>query len=193
MVTWQEGADSFIEALADKSSVPGGGSASALSGAMGAALMLMAAGVSIKRKAATQEDKDFLVPYIDQITKYKEELKHLTKEDAAAYLEVITLKKQPASAEQVQLLTKAQIKAAEVPLITAQKVQDLLEITAKIEGKIAKIIVSDLLCARALLLAALQCCAENIKTNLPYVADENLKNKLTVKYNEIISICQRKH
>ena len=192
MVTWQEGADGFIEALADKSSVPGGGSAAALSGAMGAALMLMAAGVTVKRKAATQEDKDFLTPYINTITDYKNELKHLTKEDAAAYLEVITLKKQPASAEQEKALAKAQIRAAEVPAITAQKVQDLLKITDKIEGKIAKIIVSDLLCARVLLFAALECCGENIKTNLPYVTDENLKNKLTVKYNEIIALCRRK-
>lgn len=192
MVTWQEGADSFIEALADKSSVPGGGSAAALSGAMGAALMLMAAGVTVKRKATPQEDKDFLTPYLNAIENYKNDLKHLTKEDAAAYLEVITFKKQPVNAEQEKALAQAQIRAAEVPAITAGKIQELLKITDKIEGKIAKIIVSDLLCARALLFAALECCGENIKTNLPYVTDENLKDKLTVKYNEIITLCRRK-
>jgi len=192
MVTWQEGADSFIEALADKSSVPGGGSAAALSGAMGAALMLMAAWVTVKRKATPQEDKDFLTPYLSTIENYKNELKHLTKEDAAAYLEVITLKKQPQNAEQEKALAQAQIRAAEVPAITAEKIQELIKITDKIEGKIAKIIVSDLLCARALLFAALECCGENIKTNVPYVTDENLKNKLTVKYNEIITLCRRK-
>lgn len=192
MVNWQEGADSFIEALADKSSVPGGGSAAALSGAMGAALMMMAAGVTVKRKATPQEDRDFLIYYLSKIEDHKNEFKYLTKEDANAYLEVITIKKQPVSAEQKKALAKAQIKAAEIPAITAQKIQDLLEITEKIEGKIAKIIVSDLLCARVLLFAALQCCAENIKTNLPYVTDEDFKNKLTVKYNEITALCQRK-
>jgi len=192
MVTWQEGADSFIEALADKSSVPGGGSAAALSGAMGAALMLMAAGVTVKRKATPQEDKDLLTPYLNAIENYKNDLKHLTKEDATAYLEVITIKKQPASAEQEKALAQAQIRAAEVPAITAGKIQELLKITDKIEGKIAKIIVSDLLCARALLFAALECCGENIKTNLPYVTDENLRNKLATKYNEIITLCRRK-
>ena len=192
MVTWQEGADCFIEALADKSSVPGGGSAAALSAAMGAALMMMAAGVTVKRKATPQEDKDFLTPYLAKIEAYKNEFKHLTKEDAAAYLEVITLKKQAPSAEQEKALAKAQIRAAEVPAITAQKAQGLLKIVAEIEGKIAKIIVSDLLCARALLFTALECCGENIKTNLPYVSDENLKNKLTAKYKEITALCKQR-
>ena len=190
MVTWQEGANCFIDALADKSSVPGGGSAAALNGAMGSALMLMAAGVTVKRKATPQADKDFLTPYISKIENYKNEFKHLTAEDAAAYLEVINLKKQPdISAEK---LAKAQIKAAEIPLITAQKAQELLKITDTIENKIATIIVSDLLCAKVLIIACLQCCAENIKANLPYVSDDNLKQKLNKELDNIIALCRQK-
>ena len=187
MVTWQEGANCFIDALADKSSVPGGGSAAALNGAMGAALMLMAAGVTIKRKATPQADKDFLMPYIAKIENYKNEFKHLTAEDAAAYLEVINLKKQNADEAE---LAKAQIKAAEIPLITAQKAEELLEIVEKVENKIAKIIVSDALCAKILLNACLKCSAENIKTNLPYVADENLKQELNKELNKITELCR---
>ena len=189
MVNWQEGANCFIDALADKSSVPGGGSAAAYTAAMGAGLLLMAAGVTIKRKATPQADKDFLTPYVDEIIKYKNDFKNLTAEDAAAYLEVINLKKQNADAAQ---LNKAQIRAAEVPLITAQKAQELLKIIEKVENKIAKIILSDTLCARVLLIAALKCCAENIKTNLPYVTDENLKNKLSKACDEIDNLCRQK-
>ena len=175
MVTWQDGANCFIEALADKNSVPGGGSAAAFTAAMGAGLLLMAVGVTIKRKATPQADKDFLTPYIEEISKYKNDFKTLTAEDAAAYLEVINLKKQAAGAEK---LAGVQSHAAEVPLITAQKIQELLKIIDNIENKIDKIIVSDALCAKALLAAALNCCKENIKANLPYVDDDNLKNKL---------------
>lgn len=190
MVTWQEGANSFIDALADKSSVPGGGSAAAFSAAMGAALLMMSVGVTIKRKATPQADKNFLTPYLDALEQYKQDFKKLTEEDAAAYLEVIKIKKQPASAEQEIALAKAQIKAAEIPALTAQKIQDLLKIIAEIENKIATIIVSDLLCARVLLFAGLKCCAENIKTNLPYVADEKFKNKLQAEL-EKINLCQQ--
>ncbi len=188
MVTWQKGAKCFVDALADKSSVPGGGSAAAFSAAMGSALLLMAIGVTLKRKATLQEDKDFLTPYVDQIAEYKNDFKNLTVEDAAAYHEVINLKKQIPVDE--SKLAKAQIKAAEIPLLTAQKAQELLKIAEKIESKIAKIIVSDALCAKALLLASLKCCSENIKTNLPYVTDANLKNKLSQAYNEINNLCQ---
>ena len=190
MVTWQEGANCFIDALADKSSVPGGGSAAALNAAMGAALTLMSVGVTIKRKATSQADKDFLTPYVAKIENYRNDFKNLTAEDAAAYLEVINLKKQiNIDAEK---LAKAQIYAAEVPLITAQKVQELLKIIGEIEGKIAKIIVSDILCAHILLIAALKCCGENIKTNLPYVTDENLKIKLNQSCKEIDKLCHQK-
>ena len=190
MVNWQEGANCFIDALADKNSVPGGGSAAALNAAMGAALILMAAGVTIKRKATPQADKDFLTPYLKTVENYKNELKSLTAEDAAAYLEVIRLKKQTTVDE--TKLAKAQIRAAEIPAITAQKAQELLKIIKEIENKIAKIIVSDILCAKALLIASLKCCAENIKTNLPYVTDENLKSKLNEIYNKIDNLCRQK-
>ena len=190
MVTWQEGANSFVDALADKNSVPGGGSAAAFTAAMGAALMLMAAGVTIKRKATPQVDKDFLTSYLKTIENYRNELKNLTEEDATAYLEVINLKKQANIDE--DKLVKAQIKAAEIPAVTAHKTQELLKILEEIEGKIAKIIVSDILCAKVLLVAALKCCNENIKTNLPYVKDENLKNKLSKTYNEIDNLCRQK-
>ncbi|MBO4708084.1 MAG: cyclodeaminase/cyclohydrolase family protein [Elusimicrobiaceae bacterium] len=190
MVTWQEGANCFIDALADKNSVPGGGSAAALNAAMGAALILMSAGVTIKRKATPQADKDFLAPYLKTVENYKNELKKLTAEDAAAYLEVISLKKQANIDE--KRLAKAQIKAAEIPGMTAQKAQELLKIIDIVESKIAKIIASDILCAKALLVASLKCCAENIKTNLPYIVDENLKNKLSKVYNEITDLCRSK-
>ena len=190
MVTWQEGANCFIDALADKNSDPGGGSAAAFSAAMGAGLLLMAVGVTIKRKATSQADKDFLMPYVDRILKYKNDFKNLTAEDAAAYLEVINLKKQ-AKIDEVKL-AKAQICAAEVPLITAQKAEEFLKIIDETEGKIAKIILSDALCARALLIAAIKCCGENIKTNLPYITDENLKNKLNQAYNKIENLCRQK-
>ena len=190
MVNWQEGANCFIDALADKSSVPGGGSAAAFSAAMGASLLLMAIGVTLKRKVTAQADKDFLAPYIDIISKYKDDFKNLTAEDASAYLEVINLKKQ-IPLDEVKL-AKAQIHAAEVPLITAQRAEELLKIISEIEGKIAKIILSDALCAKTLLIASLKCCQENIKTNLPYITDENLKNKLNQAYNEIDNLCRKK-
>lgn len=190
MVNWQEGANCFIEALANKNSVPGGGSAAAFVAAMGAALTLMAVGVTIKRKATPQADKDFLTPYIAKIENYKNDFKNLTTKDAAAYLEVINLKKQIPVDE--KKLAAAQIKAAEIPLITAQKAQELLKIIDEIENKIAKIIFSDVLCARALLVATLKCCGENIKTNLPYVVDESLKSKLQNACNEIDNLCRNK-
>ncbi len=189
MVTWQESANCFIEALADKSSVPGGGSAAALNGAMGAALTLMAMGVTIKRKATPQADKDFLMLYISKIETYKDDFKNLTAEDAAAYLEVINLKKQP-NADAVKL-AKAQTNAAEIPLITAQKALELLQIIDVIKNKISTIIISDILCAKALLVACLKCCGENIKANLPYVEDENLKQKLTLHLDKIINLCRQ--
>ena len=190
MVNWQEGANCFIDALADKNSVPGGGSAAAFSAAMGAALILMAIGVTIKRKATPQADKDFLTPYLKTVETYKNDFKKLTEEDADAYLAVINLKKQTEIDE--AKLAKAQIHAAEIPAITAQKAQELMKIIEKVEKKIAKIIVSDALCAKILLIASLKCCAENIKTNLPYVTDENLKNRLGKTCDEIDNLCRQK-
>lgn len=191
MVNWQEGSDSFIDALSSAVSVPGGGSAAAVCGAMGTALLMMAGGVTIKKISTPEEDKKILSQFMDSLLENREILKNLAKEDSASFLRVLQARKMPHGKEREQAIADAMILAAEVPLKTAERIKDVLEISKQIGNKIAKIIASDLYCANDILLSGLRCCKYNIETNIPYLPEGEFKDILEKELEDISNLLNK--
>src|SRR5690348_578169 len=78
----------FLAALQSPEPTPGGGSAAALAGAMGASLLAMVAGLP-KSKAATAEDAARLAAAGQRSTALAAELKTLVDRDSEAYRQVM--------------------------------------------------------------------------------------------------------
>ena len=76
--------DGFTQALADKVSVPGGGGAAALAGALAAALGSMAANFTIGKKKYAMYEED-LKDIISNTAKMRQKLLDLIDEDAKAF------------------------------------------------------------------------------------------------------------
>ena len=88
----------WLEALRSPEPTPGGGSAAALAGAMGASLLAMVAGLP-KSRGATAEDAARLAAAGTRCAALAEELKTLVDRDSAAYAQVMAAYRRPKSTD----------------------------------------------------------------------------------------------
>ena len=161
----------YLEALASTRAVPGGGSAAALAAAMGAALVSMVAKLSA-RKAKTSEDRsalDALVPLLDAL---RDRFADLSQEDIEAYQQVVEARKAGAPAAEIE---QAYEGAAEVPLQTAEAVDECLALAAKVSARAWEMTASDLAVGSELLQTAMGGALGNVAINLPELHGERAR------------------
>jgi len=170
----------LVERLATSDPVPGGGSAAALAGAMGAALVGMVVELSTGRPAA-EAHEDALAEIGAAAATARTELLRLAELDAAAYDAVVRARRLPHESDEERGARDARLAAAvreatRVPLETARvaaQVFGLAELLAPIGNRNA---VSDVGVAALLAATALRGAALNVEINLPYLAaDEALR------------------
>src|SRR5207302_934186 len=106
----------FSDDLASDAAVPGGGSAAAYAGAMGAALAAMVARITAK-KGGPSDGPDFL----DEMDRLRSELLRLVDADSAAYASVAEALRLPRTTDEekrarTERLQTALVAASEVPL-----------------------------------------------------------------------------
>lgn len=189
-INWQNGAESFIDAVSSANPTPGGGAAAAVSAATGCALAMMAVAVTMKMKATSEEDKKLLNSYLDELIVLRDELKESALADAKAYEDVVRAKKLPVGSKEREGDLKQALKTSSlVPFNTAKLAVEVLEKTNLAEVKTAKVIMSDIYCAKIILKAAIACCAENIKANMPYIAEEEFKEEMQKNLNFLSKFC----
>jgi formiminotetrahydrofolate cyclodeaminase len=101
----------LLSAIRSSSPTPGGGSAAALTGAMGASLLAMVAGLP-KNRAATEEDAQRLRAAGERCTVLATELERLVDVDSAAYELVMAAYKRPKVTDEDKTARTAAIQAA---------------------------------------------------------------------------------
>ena len=165
----------FISELATDSAAPGGGSAAALAGCLGAALTKMVCNLSLdeaKFGAVLPEIQAIQSQAADLLTK----LTRAVDEDAAAFNEVMAAYKLPKATEEektarLALIQQSMKKAALLPLGVAG---DCLEVL-KLAGRILPIgnanAASDAAVSGLMAYAALQGAIYNVKINLGSIKD----------------------
>ena len=170
----------LLERLGSSDPVPGGGSASALAAAMGAALVAMVAELTIGRAEYAEHEETIRHLRFDALER-RAELVALAQEDATAYDAVVQARRMPKDtqgekATRSQALGKAMVAAARAPLraaVVAAEVLDLAERMAPIGNRNA---VSDAGVAALLAAAGLRGALLNVRINLPYLpADEPMR------------------
>lgn len=163
----------FAAKLAGSDPVPGGGSASAVSAALGASLVAMVATLSQGRPRYTQHD-DLYAAALPAAHRLADELFVLADEDARAYAACAIALKLPREAfadkeyRDRQVRETAQV-AAQVPLRAVERCHDVLLLAEALAGRSNVNASSDLRVAALLCEAAGRGAAENVLVNLPLI------------------------
>jgi formiminotetrahydrofolate cyclodeaminase len=159
--------------LASRDPIPGGGSAAALAGAMGAALVAMVAELTIGRADASDHQGQ-LIELRDSAQARRSALLDLAEDDAAAYAAVVVARRMPKGDEaereaRQRILRTTMVTAAEVPLRTAQVAAEVLDMAQRIAPIGNPNAVSDAGVAAQLAGAAVRGALLNVRINLPYL------------------------
>jgi formiminotetrahydrofolate cyclodeaminase len=171
----------FVAELASSAPVPGGGAASAISGAFAAALVRMVVALSLgKPKYAGYDDT---LRSADAIaTRAQERLLALADEDAAAYSRLSAAFKMPRETAEDQAKRQAAIRsgardAALAPFRVLQEAHDVLAAAESVAGRSNINARSDTSTAASLAEAAARGAAANVLINLSLTGDEGFNGE----------------
>jgi formiminotetrahydrofolate cyclodeaminase len=170
----------LVERLATSDPAPGGGSAAAIAGAMGAALLHMVVELTAGRPGAEADEAE-LAEIRTAAIAWQSELLNLAELDANAYEAVVRARRLPRESERDRQSRAVQVGAAireatRIPLAAAGAASELLDLALRLAPIGNRNAISDVGVAGLLAVAALRGAALNVQINLPYVtADEELR------------------
>ena len=172
----------FISKVISNDPVPGGGSVSALNGALAAALSAMVANLTVGRKKYV-EVNDLMQELSTRFEKLSHKLIEDVDRDSDAYNRVFAAFKLPKETEEEKQIRSEAIQqetkyAAQVPMEVARAVYEVLPQIDAIAQKGNSNAVTDacvsMMCARTAILGALL----NVRINLTSIKDEAFVNAL---------------
>ncbi|MGO9269979.1 MAG: glutamate formimidoyltransferase [Terriglobia bacterium] len=167
--------EQFVDAVAADTPTPGGGSVSALAGALAAALGEMVCRLTLKKKSYAQHHKAVQAS-LAKLTGLRARLMEAIDRDAASYDAVMAAFKLPkATAEEqaarAKTIGEASKRAAAVPLETAELSVEAARVVKDLEAITLPQAASDLKVALALADAGRAGAVENVRANLPSISD----------------------
>jgi formiminotetrahydrofolate cyclodeaminase len=165
----------FLDALASDAPTPGGGTAAAIAGAMGAALAQMVAALTLSKEKYA-DAHEAVRPIAEAAQQARAEFVKLAREDSEAYDAVVASRRLPKEteeqkAERAQRIAIANKLAAEVPMRTADAAVRLLSALPELAQKGNPNAVSDVGAAALLLDACVEAALLNVGINLPGIED----------------------
>lgn len=166
---------SLLEAIRSSEPTPGGGSASALAGAVGASLLAMVAGLP-KPKAASDDDRASLTAAGDRCTRISAELEALIDTDSEAYELVVSAFRLPKGTDEEKAARTAAIQdalkaATEAPLEVMRRCADALDAAPAVSALGNPNAASDVQVGILMLTAGLRGAQHNVEINLGSVKD----------------------
>jgi glutamate formiminotransferase / formiminotetrahydrofolate cyclodeaminase len=172
---------SFIEELAAPTPTPGGGSAAAYAGAMGAALVAMVAGVTIgKKKYADVEAEMQAIRVVAE--NLRKELTQAVDDDASSFEVLMATFKLPKETDEQKearqsAIIKATLNAAHVPLHVAEDAVKVMELALKCAKHGLQNAMSDAMSGFAMSRAALTAAGYNVRININSLEDKSAGEK----------------
>ena len=171
-----EGLRAVCQEISSEQPSPGGGTASAAAGAMAASLLIMVCGITAKSKK-----NEAIGPELrnrqSELKQLRDDLIRLAAEDAAAYDRVMASmrmrKEKPGKASEAAV-QDALVKAAQVPLATAEGCMGVLRISQRVAEIGTKSAKSDVGVGILLAGAGLKGAAMNVRINAVYISDKAL-------------------
>ena len=179
----------LLDITAGKDPVPGGGSISALSGSIAAALTEMVAGLTIgKKKYAEVEEQ--MKELVERVQKIRQQLILDVDRDSEAYNVVFAAFQMPKETDEEKAARSAQIQeatkiAANVPMEVARRVYSLLSDIEEVVSNGNQNAVTDgciaMMSARNAIIGALF----NVRINLTSIKDEQFVADMTAEADRL--------
>lgn len=180
---------SFIEELAAPTATPGGGSAGAYAGAMGAGLVAMVAGLTIGKKKYAEVEAQMQAIRV-MAESLRKELTQAVDDDSSAFEAVMGAFKLPKETEEQQSKRNAAIQyttlnAARVPLKVARDAVKVMELALKCAKEANINAISDSMSGFAMSRAALTAAGYNVRININALDDKSVGEKMLEELKEI--------
>lgn len=179
----------FTNELASAAPAPGGGSAAALSGALGASLVAMVCRLTIGRKNYQEVSAQFeaILPRADAL---RAELVGLMQEDADAYAQVMNAYQLPKESDadksaRGEAIQRALKRAAEIPLQVAKACAQVLEMSVTTAAHGNKNAASDAGAGALLAEAGLRAALLNVEINLGLIQDNEFNAALRAQLDAL--------
>lgn len=180
--------EKFLDQLASKSPTPGGGSVSALMGAMGFALLSMVCHLTIGKERYREVEEE-MRKVMKETEEGRKSLIALAREDAKAFEGVMAAYRMPKGQERAKAIQKALLKACQVPLDAMRRASrglHLAEICA-LEGN--RNALSDVGVGALALQVAARGAALNIQINLTSLKEN--RKEIQSEMEEILGKTQK--
>lgn len=185
-----------MDALASKAPVPGGGGASALLSAIGAALGQMVCNLTVGKKKYAAVEPDILA-LREKLEVMMHEFEQMMDEDAVAFEPLskaygLPRDTQEQIEERAKIMEAALKTACSVPLKIMERTSEALDLLAELAEKGSALAISDVGVAAVAAKAALQGASLNVYINTDLMADkaaaaayESAADSMMAKYNKV--------
>jgi formiminotetrahydrofolate cyclodeaminase len=184
--------EEFVEILASKEPIPGGGGASALVGAIGMALGNMVGSLTVgKKKYAGVQDE--ILALKAKANAIQAELIDLMQKDAEVFEPLSKTYGMPSGtedekSEKDRLMAEALKKCCEVPLEIMKKCCEAIELQGEFAAKGTAIAISDAGCGVICCKAALQAASLNVFINTKSMTDHRLADENNKLAKEMLTV-----
>lgn len=176
----------FAEALAARTSVPGGGGAAALAGALAVALCSMAGNFTAGKKkfAAVEADIRRMLAEGEAL---REHLLELVDADARAFEPLSRAYSIPKDDPcRAQVMEEAALNACQAPMEMVRCCHKVLLLLEEMLEKGSKLLITDVGCGALLCRAAMESAAMNVFVNTGTLRDRETAAKLEQEVDEIL-------
>jgi formiminotetrahydrofolate cyclodeaminase len=185
----------FLDELASGAPTPGGGSAAAIIGAMGAALVSMVCNVTIGKKGHEAVESE-MKSVRDESEKLRLRLTALIAEDVAAFDALMAAYRLPKSNEEDKSRRAAAIQssllgATETPLKCARACAEVVALSRRAGEKGYAGVISDAGVGVLAANTALRSAALNVYINAPSLKDRAFADAATAELEKLLDDCAR--
>ncbi len=192
MIT-QSSIDEFLERLASAQPTPGGGSAAAIMGAMGAALVSMVCNVSIGKKGYEAVEAGLQAVRARSET-LRQRLGSMVAEDVAAFDGLMAAYKLPKANEEqknqrAEAVQASLRRATEVPLDCARVCAEVIELARRAGELGYRGVISDAGVGALAAYAAARSAALNVYINAPALKDREFAHASLAALEELLAGC----
>ena len=182
----------FLESVSLNTPAPGGGSVSALSGSLGAALCSMVASLTHEKKDMLNS-RSIMEEIGVKAQELKDDLAHLVSEDSRAFNKVLDAVRSPANSDQdkkekTKNILLANKYAIEIPYQTAKKCYEVMQLAEILIDKGNSSSLTDAGVASEVAFAGLKGGCMNVLINLPELIDKKYINQ---KQKEVDSLLKK--